>query len=83
MDKTQENHPSTHENNNTNNENNNNKNKEEYVKEDLNINMENTKNMENLNTSSLDSKEMSDEEANIIPWRAHLRKTNSKLNLLD
>lgn len=25
----------------------------------------------------------SDEEQNIIPWRAHLRKTNSKLNLLD
>ncbi|XP_050498332.1 espin isoform X1 [Diabrotica virgifera virgifera] len=28
--------------------------------------------------------EQSDEEpANIIPWRAHLRKTNSKLNLLE
>lgn len=25
----------------------------------------------------------SDEERNIIPWRAQLRKTNSKLNLLD
>lgn len=25
----------------------------------------------------------SDEEPNIIPWRAHLRKTNSKLNLLE
>lgn len=25
----------------------------------------------------------SDEEQNIIPWRAQLRKTNSKLNLLD
>lgn len=29
------------------------------------------------------SNENSDEEANIIPWRAQLRKTNSKLNLLD
>lgn len=25
----------------------------------------------------------SDEEQHIIPWRAQLRKTNSKLNLLD
>lgn len=25
----------------------------------------------------------SDEEQNIIPWRAQLRKTNSKLNLLE
>lgn len=24
-----------------------------------------------------------EEEQNIIPWRAQLRKTNSKLNLLD
>ncbi|XP_044759579.1 uncharacterized protein LOC123317227 isoform X2 [Coccinella septempunctata] len=87
VDKTQENHPSTHENHSLNSSteiNNNNNNKDEYIKEDFNNNnMENCKNMENLNTSSLDSKEQSDEEANIIPWRAHLRKTNSKLNLLD
>lgn len=24
-----------------------------------------------------------DEDQNVIPWRAQLRKTNSKLNLLD
>lgn len=30
-----------------------------------------------------DDKPKTDEEANIIPWRAQLRKTNSKLNLLD
>ncbi|XP_045476367.1 ankyrin repeat domain-containing protein 12 isoform X2 [Harmonia axyridis] len=86
VDKTQENHPAAHENHDamSNNENNNYKNKEEQMKEDLNNNnIENSKNMENMNTSSLDSKEQSDEEANIIPWRAHLRKTNSKLNLLD
>ncbi|XP_017785017.1 PREDICTED: uncharacterized protein LOC108568442 [Nicrophorus vespilloides] len=33
------------------------------------------------NTNTYESQ--SDEEPNIIPWRAQLRKTNSKLNLLD
>ncbi|KAK9883837.1 hypothetical protein WA026_002033 [Henosepilachna vigintioctopunctata] len=51
--------------------------------EDLNNNcIENDKNTDNSN-SSLDSTEQSDDESNIIPWRAQLRKTNSKLNLLD
>lgn len=28
-------------------------------------------------------KKVEEENTNIIPWRAQLRKTNSKLNLLD
>ncbi|XP_050297734.1 espin isoform X2 [Anthonomus grandis grandis] len=35
-----------------------------------------------LSNNSLDDDEPSDEESNIIPWRAQLRKTNSSLNLL-
>lgn len=37
-----------------------------------------------VSSASSRSEDMSDEEATtIIPWRAQLRKTNSKLNLLD
>ncbi|CAG9829148.1 unnamed protein product [Diabrotica balteata] len=37
-----------------------------------------------LENEPIEGEEQSDEEpANIIPWRAHLRKTNSKLNLLE
>lgn len=35
-----------------------------------------------LSNNSLDDSEPSDEESNIIPWRAQLRKTNSSLNLM-
>ncbi|KAL3272340.1 hypothetical protein HHI36_013821 [Cryptolaemus montrouzieri] len=53
--------------------------------EDCNNNssIENDKNIENLNKQSLESIEATEDEPNIIPWRAQLRKTNSKLNLLD
>lgn len=52
--------------------------------DDLNNNSTNGKEEDrylSLSTNSLDD-EVSDEEPNIIPWRAQLRKTNSSLNLL-
>ncbi|XP_076250483.1 espin protein forked isoform X2 [Rhynchophorus ferrugineus] len=57
---------------------------EENVQEDFNNNTPNGKELSNhlsVSTNSLDD-EPSDEEPNIIPWRAQLRKTNSSLNLL-
>ncbi|XP_044739006.1 espin [Chrysoperla carnea] len=43
-------------------------------------------NKENCNKTSVetnDRKDVDEEESNIIPWRAQLRKTNSKLSLID
>lgn len=37
----------------------------------------------NKENSRPDEKDEDNEEAQIIPWRAQLRKTNSKLSLLD
>lgn len=47
-------------------------------KEDINNNDDSIK-FDQLN----DDEQSEEETPNIIPWRAHLRKTNSKLNLLD
>lgn len=45
---------------------------------------ENNNTDESIKFDQLNDNEQSDEERpNIIPWRAQLRKTNSKLNLLD
>lgn len=58
-----------------------NNNHEETKQEDINNN-EMKPSLESVNIDE-NSNENSDEEPNIIPWRAQLRKTNSKLNLLD
>lgn len=45
---------------------------------------DNNNNDESIKFEQLNDNEQSDEEPpNIIPWRAQLRKTNSKLNLLE
>lgn len=54
--------------------------------EDVNNNskeLPKTDNVPDIISSSSKSEDHSDEEQTIIPWRAHLRKTNSKLNLLE
>lgn len=38
--------------------------------------------IEHDNRSSMASRQENDEEEHIIPWRAHLRKTNSRLSLI-
>lgn len=38
--------------------------------------------IEHDNRSSMASRQDNDEEERIIPWRAHLRKTNSRLSLI-
>lgn len=58
--------------------------KYEDTKEDINNNMENEHSGCSTPTTMISENDnQSDEEQNIIPWRAQLRKTNSKLNLLD
>lgn len=58
--------------------------KNEESKEDINNNRENEHSGYSTPTTMISENDnQSDDEQNIIPWRAHLRKTNSKLNLLD
>lgn len=52
---------------------------EEKKVEDINNNESSS--MEESYEAQAEQEEV--EDTNIIPWRAHLRKTNSKLNLLD
>lgn len=46
-----------------------------------NYNGMNTESTENLNLNGKEQQQK-DEDDNIIPWRAHLRKTNSRLSLV-
>ncbi|KAJ8956634.1 hypothetical protein NQ318_013988 [Aromia moschata] len=55
-------------------------NKWNHQNEDINNN-DNTKYSDENNSN--DNDQSDEEQPNIIPWRAQLRKTNSKLNLLD
>lgn len=62
---------------------------EEKSKDTLNGNGNNgieepTNHKDNVKHASTDNlnKQSDDEQENIIPWRAHLRKTNSRLSLV-
>lgn len=56
---------------------------ERYPAEDINNNSNNNENCKEEQGTNGRIDDESDEEPNLIPWRAQLRKTNSKLNLLD
>lgn len=49
----------------------------------MNNNNENLKLESTTDAATAINKNITEDSSNVIPWRAQLRKTNSKLNLLD